>query len=125
MQGMLWQVGELEGMLQAPALGGLEEVVLRCDAVRLQCSAATISSLAGFSQGLLDECESVRRVEAGAVRSIAISCANGAVKAKHVAAGILELVKDVPGSDEWVFDGMCKCSHAGRLPVVYELSFIR
>eukprot|EP00892_Ulva_mutabilis_P000297 jgi/Ulvmu1/10268/UM060_0070.1 len=119
LQGVLWTVGDLEAMLAAPEEASLEEVLLRCATVRLQCCAEPDAACAGDSQS------SMGAPTAEAEASVAITSANGAVKGKHVAAAILELVRGVPGSEQWVFDGMAKCSAAGRVPVVYELSFIR
>jgi len=122
LQGMLWQVGDLEGMLRSPAARGeLDEVALRCAAVQLSCTACVGGSGGAGGEELADGGSPV----GGATRSVSISSSNGAVKVRHVVCGILELVRDIPGSDEWVFDGMCKCSPAGMHPVVYDVSFIR
>lgn len=119
-------MADLEDMLAAPTEASLDDVLLRCAAVRLQCCADEDAGSAMCSQSSRAPCDSPVGGALGAAgRSVAITSATGAVKAKHVVAGILELVRDIPGSEAWVFDGMSKHSAAGSLPVVYELSFIR
>lgn len=123
MQGMLWRVGGLEGMLRASAeLGELDEVVLRCADVQLACAGG--SGVAGGEEGR--DCSGLPMGGAArAARSVSIRSPTGAVKVKHIIAGLLELVRGVPGCDRWVFDGMSKCSPAGWHPVVYDVSFIQ